>query len=52
MNVATRNPSKDQVAFASAATTGFTRNAGEVTAASLALEACVDALRAAGIDKT
>lgn len=52
MNVAIRNPSKDQVAFASAATTGFTRNAGEVTAASLALDACVDAIRAAGIDKS
>jgi acetyl-CoA acetyltransferase len=52
VNVAKRNPNKDQVAFASAATTGFSRNAGEVTAASLALDACVEAIRAAGIDKS
>jgi acetyl-CoA acetyltransferase len=42
---------KDQVAFASAATTGFARSAGEVTQASLALDACVKAIEAAGIDK-
>ena len=52
MTIAKRNPHKDQVAFASAATTGFTRNRGEVTAASLALEACVKAIDAAGIDKS
>src|SRR5712692_6791457 len=51
MSIATRNPDKDQVAFASAATTGFSRNQGEVTASSLALDACMDAIRAAGIDK-
>jgi acetyl-CoA acetyltransferase len=51
MTVATRNPAKDQVAFASAATTGFARSAGEVTQASLALDACVKAIEAAGIDK-
>jgi acetyl-CoA acetyltransferase len=52
MSIAKRNPNKDQVAFASAATTGFTRNRGEVTASSLALEACVKAIQAAGIDKS
>jgi acetyl-CoA acetyltransferase len=52
MAVATRNPAKDEVAFASAATTGFARSAGEVTQASLAVEACVDAIRAAGIDRS
>jgi len=52
VTIAKRNPHKDQVAFASAATTGFTRNRGEVTAASLALEACVKAIDAAGIDKS
>jgi acetyl-CoA acetyltransferase len=52
MSVATRNPAKDEVAFASAATTGFARSAGEVTQASLAVEACVDAIRAAGIDRS
>jgi acetyl-CoA acetyltransferase len=43
------NPAKDKVAFASAATTGFGRDRGEVTPASLALDACVDAIKAAGI---
>jgi acetyl-CoA acetyltransferase len=43
------NPSKDRVAFASAATTGFSRNQGEVTPASLALEACTAAMRDAGV---
>ncbi|MBW8826184.1 MAG: thiolase family protein [Acidobacteria bacterium] len=52
MSIAKRNPNKDQVAFASAATTGFTRSAGEVTQASLALDACVKAIEAAGIDKS
>ena len=52
MSIAKRNPHKDQVAFASAATTGFTRSAGEVTQASLALDACVKAIEAAGIDKS
>jgi acetyl-CoA acetyltransferase len=44
-----RNPAKDQVAFAAAATTGFTRNKGAVSAASLALEACVKVLRETGL---
>lgn len=52
MSIATRNPVKDKVAFASAATTGFTRNAGEVTQASLALDACIKVIEAAGIDKS
>jgi acetyl-CoA acetyltransferase len=43
------NPGKDRVAFASAATTGFSRNQGEVTPASLALEACTAAMRDAGV---
>ncbi len=51
MTVATRNPSKDQVAFASAATTGFVRSAGEVTASSLAVDACIRAIQAAGVDR-
>jgi acetyl-CoA acetyltransferase len=52
VTAATRNPARDQVAFASAATTGFARSAGEVTQASLALDACTQAIRAAGIDKS
>ena len=52
MTAATRNPAKDEVAFASAATTGFARSAGEVTQASLALDACIEAIRAAGIDRS
>jgi acetyl-CoA acetyltransferase len=51
MSIAVRNPAKDQVAFASAATTGFSRSAGEVTANSMALDACVAAIEAAGIDR-
>ena len=43
------NPGKDQVAFASAATTGFRRDSGDVTPASLALDACVTAIKDAGI---
>jgi acetyl-CoA acetyltransferase len=51
MSIARRNPSKDQVAFASAATTGFSRSAGEVTASSMAVDAAVAAIEAAGIDR-
>src|SRR4051812_47147934 len=43
------NPLKDRIAFASAATTGFARDQGEVTPASLALDACTAAIRDAGI---
>ena len=52
MSIAIRNPAKDQVAFASAATTGFGRNQGEVTQSSLAIDACIGAIQAAGIDKS
>jgi acetyl-CoA acetyltransferase len=51
MSVSSRNPAKDQVAIASAATTGFRRNAGEVTANSMAIEACIKAIEAAGVRK-
>ena len=43
------NPAKDHVAFASAATTGFRRDHGDVTPASLALDACIAAIRDVGI---
>jgi len=43
------NPAKDRVAFASAATTGFQRDHGDVTPESLALDACIGAIRDAGI---
>ena len=45
-----RNPMKDRVAFASAATTGFGRDLGDVTPASLAVDACITAIRDAGLD--
>jgi hypothetical protein len=51
VSIARRNPSKDQVAFASAATTGFSRGAGEVTTNSMAVDAAVAAIEAAGIDR-
>jgi acetyl-CoA acetyltransferase len=43
------NPHQDRIAFASAATTGFQRDHGDVTPASLALDACMTAIRDAGI---
>lgn len=52
MTIAKRNPHKDEVAVASAATTGFSRSAGEVTGASLAVDACIKAIEAAGIDRS
>jgi acetyl-CoA acetyltransferase len=45
------NPAKDRVAFASAATTGFGRDLGDVTPGSLALDACMAAIRDAGIPR-
>ena len=51
MTISHRNPSKDMVAIAAAATTGYTRDAGEATRASLALDAAVAAIEAAGIDR-
>jgi acetyl-CoA acetyltransferase len=49
MSIPSRNPAKDKVAIASAATTGFRRSAGEVTASSMAVEACIKAIEAAGV---
>jgi acetyl-CoA acetyltransferase len=43
------NASKDRVAFVTAATTGYARDAGEVTAASMALDACIRALNDVGL---
>ena len=45
----TANPAKDKVAFASAVTTGFRRDGGEVTALSLAADACIAAITDAGL---
>jgi len=46
---AARELQSGSIAFASAATTGFRRDHGEVTPASLALDACIAAIRDAGI---
>jgi|HubBroStandDraft_4_1064222.scaffolds.fasta_scaffold30980_3 acetyl-CoA acetyltransferase len=51
MTATSRHPAKDRVAIASAATTGFRRSAGEVTAASMAVDACIKAIEAAGVRK-
>jgi acetyl-CoA acetyltransferase len=51
MSISGRNPSKDRVAIASAATTGLSRSAGAVTPGSLAVEAAVAAMEAAGVDR-
>jgi len=47
--ISSRNPAKDRVAIANAATTGFSRDGGDVSAASLALDACVRVLRDTGL---
>jgi len=47
--ISRRNPAKDRVAIANAATTGFSRDGGEVSAASLALDASVQMLRDTGL---
>ena len=44
-----RNPAKDKVAIATATTTGFVARNTDRSAASLALEACVAALRDCGL---
>ncbi|MDB5970229.1 MAG: hypothetical protein JWQ90_2679 [Hydrocarboniphaga sp.] len=44
-----RYPIKDQVAFASAATTPFSKTSNERTQAGMAIDACVAAIRAAGL---
>ena len=49
MTVSSRNPARDLVAIASAATTGFSAKNTERTQLSYAVEACVAALRAAGL---
>jgi acetyl-CoA acetyltransferase len=51
VTIPSRNPAKDQVAFASAATTGFSRDQGTVTPNSLAVDACMAAIEACGVDK-
>ena len=47
--ISSRNPAKDRVAIANAATTGFSRDGGEVSPASLALDACIRVLRDTGL---
>jgi acetyl-CoA acetyltransferase len=49
MTVASRNPAKDRVAIAAAATTGFTAANTDRSQLSYAAEACVSALRACGL---
>src|SRR5580704_4518927 len=51
MTATSRHPAKDRVAIASAATTGFRRSAGQVSAASMAIDACTKAIEAAGLHK-
>lgn len=47
--MSTRYPIKDRLAFASAATTEFSRTRNDRTQASMAIDACVAAIRAAGL---
>jgi len=49
MSISSRNPAKDQVAIASAATTGFTAANTDRSQLSYAVQASVAALRAAGL---
>lgn len=48
-NSTTRYPIRDQVAFASAATTEFAKSGNDRTQAGMAIDACVAAIRAAGL---
>jgi acetyl-CoA acetyltransferase len=47
--ISSRNPMKNQVAFAGAATTGMVKRNTERTQLSLAAEACIDVLRQCGL---
>ena len=47
--ITSRNPMKDNVAFAGAATTGFTPNNTDRSEASFAAEACISVLRQCGL---
>jgi acetyl-CoA acetyltransferase len=49
MTASNRNPMKDRVAFAGAATTGFVAHNTERSQASLAAEACIGVLRECGL---
>jgi acetyl-CoA acetyltransferase len=49
MSISSRNPAKDQVAIASAATSGFTAANTDRSQLSYAVQTCVAALRAAGL---
>ena len=49
---ARRNPMRDEIAIVGLGSTDFTRDAGGRSAASLAAEACINAIHDAGIDKS
>jgi len=50
--VARRNPIRDEIAIVGLGSTEFSRDAGGRSAASLAAEACINAIHDAGIDKS
>jgi acetyl-CoA acetyltransferase len=47
-----RNPVKDQVAIIGTGSTGYTRHGSDRTQAALAVEACMNAVQDAGVDKS
>jgi len=51
MTGAARHPMKDRVAIAAASTTGFVAQNLDRSHASLAAEACIDAIRACGLTR-
>ena len=47
-----RNPMRDEIAIVGLGSTDFSRDSGGTSAAGLAAEACINAIRDAGIDKS
>ena len=49
--MARRNPMRDEIAIVGVGSTEFSRDAGGISAAQLGAEACINAIRDAGIEK-
>ena len=50
--MARRNPMRDEIAIVGVGSTEFSRDAGGISAAKLGAEACINAIRDAGIEKS
>ena len=49
--MARRNPMRDEIAIVGVGSTEFSRDVGGISAAQLGAEACINAIRDAGIEK-